>query len=244
VDEIDTLQPYWPTGSQGAVLITTRDPVLAKQFGQDCIDLPLFTDDESCQFMVDLNPHTDRTDRAELAAIKSISRRLGCLPVVLHSIGAYTCSTSSSYRSFSRHYDDFDRKLIFEDGTTPLDYDKGMRTTWTMMLEMIDPAAKYLMERLVLFDAEDVPLDLFESTETDKKYRFLRRRTVETDANLQSGCIMGLVKSILNLTNVWRTNLLADSRKLLRLLESMFLTPKNRHGYRRVVSRLFDNTKL
>lgn len=175
VDEIDTLQPYWPTGSQGAVLITTRDPVLAKHFGQECMDLPLFTDDESCRFMFDLNPRTDRTDPAELAAIRSICRRLGCLPLVLHSIGVYTYSTDSSYQSLAQHYDDFDRKLLFEDDKAPPDYDKGMRTTWTMMLGNIDPAAKYLMERLVLFDAENVPLDLFVTKDTNEKYIFLGR---------------------------------------------------------------------
>lgn len=163
VDHISALKPFWPAGSHGSVIITTLDPVIARNFGKHAIQVPLFTEKESEEFMLDINQDADATNEAELSALKTITDRLGYLPLVLHNIGAYTRSIASSYQMFLQHYLDFDRNLIFHtDGPDSTSYQASVGTTWTMTLSRIDPIAKALMENLVFFDSVGIPTALFE----------------------------------------------------------------------------------
>jgi hypothetical protein len=149
--------------------MTTRNPVPARHFGQERINIPLFTVTESSQFMLNVNPVADQNDQAELAAVKVITNRLGCLPLVLDKVAAYASSISSSYQLFLQHYDDFDRKLLFQQREPVSPYHTPIRTTWTMTLSKIDATAKMLMESLVFFDHDSVPLELLEAASEDKK---------------------------------------------------------------------------
>jgi hypothetical protein len=135
------------------------------------MEIPLFTDDESVRFMFDINPDTDKSSQAEQEAVKAITDRLGHLPLVLRSIGAYTSSIASSYQTFLRHYSDFDRKLLFQkDAPGAISYEASVSTTWTMTLAHIDSKAKDLMEIIALFDPDGIPIELIEARDLDDKY--------------------------------------------------------------------------
>lgn len=164
-----TLEPFWPGGSHGSIIITTRNPVAARYFGQQAIEVPLFTRLESEDFMLDLNPSSDRSNKSESNAVQTITNRLGYLPLVLNGIGSYTCNIASSYQVFLQHYSDFDSNLLFQNvDTGTAAYQRTVSATWTMNLVRIDPAAKTLMEDLVFFDPGSIPLTLFEACDVDE----------------------------------------------------------------------------
>lgn len=120
--------------------------------------------------MLAINKSAERTSPAELTAVKIITSRLGYLPLVLHSIGSYACNIASSYQTFLRHYADFDRNLLFQSGEAePSSYQASVSATWTMTLSQIDQKAKTLMESVVLFEPDNIPLALFESCSVNDK---------------------------------------------------------------------------
>jgi len=170
VEEADTLKRFWPVGAHGDVIVTTRNPVVARKFGRVPLEVPLFTEQESVKFLFRLNHYTNDAAVGENHAAAVIAARLGHLPLVLNSIGAYTGSTASSYQTFLRHYSDFDKRLVFQQPSDAVSTVSSMRKTWTMTLANISPDAQSLMKALVLYDNECIPLDLFEPCDEDKQY--------------------------------------------------------------------------
>ena len=151
------------------MIITTRNPELGRSFAQEHIEVPLFTEAESLDFMMDINPYADRANHEELMTTGDVATRLGHLPLALNHIGTFVRTTASSYRNFIRHYDDFDTNLLFEYDEPGLWYQTPVRNTWTEVLIDMDASAKSLVEVLVLFDPDDIPIELLECCDETAK---------------------------------------------------------------------------
>jgi hypothetical protein len=171
VEKASIIEPFWPTGSHGCIIITTRNPSVARHLGQDTIAVPLFTAAESSRLLFAVNTGSDELEIAEKDAVKLICTRLGNLPLVLHRIAVYADSIHTSYQSFIRHYPDFDKHLLFEnhDDDAVSSYQASISTTWTMALPSMELDARSLMETVVLFDPDSIPLELFEPCIMDDK---------------------------------------------------------------------------
>ena len=171
VDSIEALKQYWPTGCHGSVIVTTRNPNVARFYGITHFEVPVFTREQSIRFLFDINATAERTDALEHQTADAIAARLGELPLALDQTGSYANSTSISYRVFLRHYLDFDQRLLFEDTLSNKlpTYQMSIKTTWTMRLAQMDSNARELMETLVLMDPDGVPLEFFESCSSDDK---------------------------------------------------------------------------
>ena len=169
LDRAEVMQEFWPGSGHGSVIITTRNPELGRSFAQEHIEVPLFTKAESLDFMMDINPYADRENHEELMVTGDVTTRLGHLPLTLNHIGTFVRTTASSYRNFIRHYDDFDTNLLFEYDEPGPSYQTPVRSTWTKVLMDMDASAKSLAELLVLFDPDDIPIELLECCDGDAK---------------------------------------------------------------------------
>lgn len=216
VDHKSTLQHFWPAGAHGSVLVTTRDASVARHFGQQALEVPLFTRSESMHFMFEIHPTTERTSPTEIEAVKCIAERSDNLPLILGSIGGYTSSISSSYQVFLQHYSDFDRNLIFQQGTSDTSsYEASISTTWTMALSRIDPSAKDLMETIAFFDPDSIPINLLENRNIDDKC-VIDSPVCGHRLKLGLECIMDRMMTSQSWMSAWRQSSQPDNRKMFR----------------------------
>lgn len=169
VENTDSVLETFPPESQGSVIITTRSGDTSFTLGKVSINVPLFTPDESQQFLLAINPENEANRSSELDATHHISTRLGHLPLVLNQIGGYTRSTSLSYASFIRNYGDFDTNLIFQDDRKNPFYENSVRNTWSMTLNTIGQETRQLMEVIAFLDPDEIPIELFECRDVKDK---------------------------------------------------------------------------
>lgn len=170
VEDARLLSRFWLSGGHGSVIITTRSYEASQTLCREVIEVPLFTNSESLEFMLGINRNSNGQKEEELEAVEDISGRLGHLPLALNYVGSYVRSTASSYHTFIQHYQDFDTRMLFKANSDPdLFYEKSIRTTWTMTLGSIDSASRRLMETLALLDPDGVPIELFYGSSLEAK---------------------------------------------------------------------------
>lgn len=86
-DSIELLPAYWPTGSVGSVVVTSRDPSSKRSldlwggFGTLSLHLEPFPETEAADFVQKLTGCADTPD--ERQACLDMSRQLGCLPLAI-----------------------------------------------------------------------------------------------------------------------------------------------------------------
>ncbi|CAG9985160.1 unnamed protein product, partial [Clonostachys byssicola] len=171
VEDVRLFEKFWLEGPHGSLILTTRSPEIAHASGGRVIPIPLFTVDESLAFMLKMNTNSDALDKEELDVAREIADRTGHLPLALNSISAYARTTSSSYRTFIQHYRDFDTNMLFQDDKgRDSTYERSIRNTWTMTLNLIDPLAQMLMETVALLDPDGIPTELFECHDLNAKF--------------------------------------------------------------------------
>ena len=162
------LEPYIPHGSNGTVVLTTRDLGLARQLSRppERFAVPLFTVQESSQFLLDLVlNHSDEQASAEDArAAVQIAASLGWLPLALHLVGSHIAYVHSSLSVYLPKNGKTIRQFVFAENTTyPVSYTSPISTTWTLRLDMLPSASQLLADMVAFLDADGVPLYLFEA---------------------------------------------------------------------------------
>jgi Tetratricopeptide repeat len=116
----------------GLVLVTSRmaDPGAWGWHGQvhlvECLG-----EDDGAQVLVDLAPHAGTLDKA-----RSLSRRLGGLPLALHHAGSYLRSPFAAERSFASYQDGLDDRfpVILGAGEDPR---SAVASTWEVSLDAL-----------------------------------------------------------------------------------------------------------
>jgi NB-ARC domain len=173
VEDIKMLEQYWPKGALGSIILTTRNPEVAKTYAPCSIEVPLFTRNESEELLLSLNSSVDRKSSFEKSAVTKIADRVGDLPLALTLVASYASSIASSYHTFLESYAEVDRDFLFRGLGNhlrcPQAYPKSVDTTWTLGLQNANPNARMLMETLAFLDKDGLPLAFFGTVETDRK---------------------------------------------------------------------------
>lgn len=189
VEDAATLTPYWPNGARGSIIITTRDPNLARRYvrAQARIEVCPFSDKEGEAFLLSL-VHQDGGDArkfpdGERSTALQISKTLGNLPLAIHLVGSYVSSTGMTLSRFVETNKDFEREFIFNEAPHHGDaqeYQQSINTTWTLKLQSTTDSARLLMDILAFLDADGVPSILF----SEKSASDLCAKSPSNDSNI------------------------------------------------------------
>ncbi len=182
-----SIQPYWPTYSHGAVLITTQHPDLAQVTSLELHLKPLSTEMGTELLFKHLRrvtsvPMDERTSAA------SIVEELGGLPLAVAHIAGYIDQSQSSLNGFLvEFYERRHGSEIWngEPSASTAHYMPGkLGTVWDIAINALRPAAKKLLEVLAFLNPDSIPEDIFDmlpqdqfpSTTFNKLIANLRRR--------------------------------------------------------------------
>lgn len=171
------LDAYWPKGANGSIIVTTRNPDIARLFAISRIELGPFNKTESREFLVKLvySEDAEQVDFNESAsnAADQIASALGHLPLALDLVGSYAAATGMTLPRFLEVHCEFDRRFIFQ-GSTSLHWDaqayqRSLNNTFTFNLEFMDPISRLLIDIVAFLDPDGVPTTLFHPRLPERK---------------------------------------------------------------------------
>ena len=130
--------------------------------------MPLFTEQDAESFLLNLiqDGSTEQIQGSDRAAAKQITRTVGYLPLALELIGGFVSSTVLTLNTFVASYENFDRRLIFNNDTQhsrTRAYERLINTTWTFQLQYISSESRMLMDMIAFLHPSGIPLYFFEA---------------------------------------------------------------------------------
>ncbi len=160
-EDVSTIKPFLPTaiGCQGRVIITTRDPSIARCLRSEISELPCFTADESADMLL-----SEICDEERELALR-LGKRLGGLPIALHHVASYISTQRISIQDALKEYeqhDGFMRIQQYVPAAEMLSYEPGMANIWAPTISSLPSDARDLLHLLALFDPDQIPSDLIE----------------------------------------------------------------------------------
>lgn len=156
VDDPDVLDDYWPKGSSGAVLITSRDSLIKNYIysANSGMSLPPFTDEEANSLLLKL---TGREQDAEDGSQSiAVAKALGGYPLAITQLAPVIARNHYGFQEFLEMYekDKTRRQLLDEQTTTRSEYRHTLATVWAS--EDLQKGAP-LLEVLSLLDPDGIP---------------------------------------------------------------------------------------
>jgi hypothetical protein len=153
---------------KGAVLITSRHPILASDLTGDGTNVPLFTDDEGSAFLQKLLNRGSYSPE-ELQSAKALSHELGGLPLALNLMGKQVKSRNRKISQFLESYQRNPKRLhqIPKEDAQDVFYAETLTTAWSTSFTPLEEKSYSLtlMGILSCLGPERIPETLFESTE-------------------------------------------------------------------------------
>ena len=173
VEDVPTLEHYWPRDVLGSIILTTQNPEVAKKYSPCRLKVPVFTREESEELLFSLNSSADQYVSLEKDAVTRIADGSGDLPLALNLVGSYANSVACCYHNFLQIYPEPERDFLFGGvvnhlGNLQTDQ-KSVATTWTLGLQNAKPNVRVLMETLAFLDKDGLPLAFFGAIPTDRK---------------------------------------------------------------------------
>jgi len=146
------LRDYWPSGKSGAVLVTTRNACLAREFSVS-VDLPLGPLDPESSIKILLRglPHVQQPE--ELKKAGKICHELGNLPLALSQMAGYIVESGCSLDSFLDSYHEFENVAAIHKESVPSSttgYHHTVSTVWAMSMSLLETRSVSAMRTLSL----------------------------------------------------------------------------------------------
>lgn len=166
VESIDHLREYWPTGSRGSIILTTRDQNLTQPPISASLRLRCFSDEEGADYILDNFQTRGGEDAAKrFKHAKAICKACGGLPLALSQVVRYGSAfrlsienaraLSASPNSFLDAGSDLNR-LAQEDYYHAV----GTSSLWEHSILSLGPACAVLARFLAHLDPDAIPSDL------------------------------------------------------------------------------------
>ncbi|KAI2472681.1 hypothetical protein F4781DRAFT_318137 [Annulohypoxylon bovei var. microspora] len=165
VDEEVELETYWPSGSRGAIIITTRNPLLA--MATTSIEIEPFNTVEGSAFLFSLISKGPGP-RGSVHDSEAISDRLGGLPLAINQMAALILSRAMSLQDFRKMYEKFSQKYndITRPGST-FYYKYTINSTLKLSLSKLSRDSKVLLGVLSFFHPDSIPVQILRPLESD-----------------------------------------------------------------------------
>lgn len=147
----DELDPWWPSGSVGALLVTSRSPHWR---AAESVPVRPFTRDESLTLLCGERDGAPREADA-------IARELGDLPLALAQAAAYVAHNRTDWKNYRDLLRDAPARLLHLH--QPGDYPGTAAATFTLSLDRVaeqQPESVDLLRLMAFLDPERIPRDL------------------------------------------------------------------------------------
>jgi hypothetical protein len=171
VEDPTLLEAYWPNGACGTIIVTTRNPQVARKYGFSHISVSTLTRAEGQKFLTSKILGDAHVSPNDLEAAGLVTDRLGHLPLALDIVRSYIASTGTSLTSFLRDYTSFAPEFLFNHDTSHWDsqsYQRFVDTTWTFALQTMNANARLLVDILSVMDSDGVPSIWFRMASKEK----------------------------------------------------------------------------
>lgn len=162
VDNHGVLDSSWPASQHGAVLVTTRDALVASLPIDRGLEVNEFDNADGARFLLHMATKRKRTEEEQEAAQK-VATRLGGLPLALNQMSALIDARHYSINEFHAMYDKYDQELHKEkkSGWKYLGYHHALDTVWEISFESLGGNARACLGVLSFFSADQVPSEVF-----------------------------------------------------------------------------------
>ncbi|KAI0377693.1 hypothetical protein F5Y04DRAFT_263483 [Hypomontagnella monticulosa] len=162
VDNHDVLENCWPTSKHGAILVTTRDSLIATVPIDIGLDVNEFDQEEGAQFLLHLAIYRRRTND-ELEAAQKIAKELGGLPLAINQMAALINARNFAMDEFQAIYAKYEQRLHKEkkNGWKYLGYQHALDTVWEISFANLSNQARACLGILSFFSADSVPIEVF-----------------------------------------------------------------------------------
>ena len=187
IQDCKILEQYWPRATKGAIIMTSRNPGVARHFATTHarIEVLPFSLHDGENFLLSLLQDNENrcSSKEEREIASKISQAVGNLPLALNLVGRYISSTGMSSRRFLDTNRHFERDFLFNEATHLWDaqsYQNSINTTWTMNISppgsksVLDNNTLSLIQMLAFLDGDGVPLSLFLAKKRDDMLVFLK----------------------------------------------------------------------
>ncbi|KAI0892564.1 hypothetical protein F4806DRAFT_505517 [Annulohypoxylon nitens] len=172
VNEEEELREYWPSGCRGSIIMTMRNPSLARATAMLSIEIEPFNTTEGSAFLFSLLSKVPGPHRSDHDS-EAISDRLGGLPLALNQMAALMSSRAMSLAEFRKMYEKQNQKYnsIIKPGST-FYYKYTINNTWELSLSKLSGNSKALLQVLSFFDPDGIPVEVLRPLESDANTRF------------------------------------------------------------------------
>ncbi|KAI1410375.1 hypothetical protein F5Y13DRAFT_192236 [Hypoxylon sp. FL1857] len=169
VDNHSVLDNCWPASKHGAVLVTTRDVLVATLLIDTGLEVNEFDNDEGAKFLLHMTPSRRRID-SELESARRVAKELGGLPLALNQMAALINARNYSIDDFYIMYAKYDQRLHNQkkSGWKYLGYPYGLDTVWEISFMNLGDHARACLGVLSFLSADSVPAEVFTASEPNK----------------------------------------------------------------------------
>lgn len=158
VDDESALKDYWPKRGNGAILVTSRDPIMGTTWydgrnGFPGIQLQPFELDQAVEFLKSIAPEAAKSSHAQDAV--KVAKRLDRIPFILRCMGAIIHRKFLSFREFLDVCDDDDSRSTLRDSTIlprRTNYQHDSSTVWA--LDLLEEGTIGLLNVISLLDPD------------------------------------------------------------------------------------------
>lgn len=169
VDNPDILDSFWPSGSSGSVLITSRDPLVKTYNSSDHsgIMLPAFEVEEATDFLLSLTGREMEEDEQKSGT--AVAETLGGLPLALTEMAGVMSRRGLTFSEFLQQYEvESAREELFTlqvenpGARTGNEYEHTLATVWA--LDNLREGGP-LLDVLSFLDPDGIPEYIFEANQ-------------------------------------------------------------------------------
>lgn len=169
VESHTVLEGCWPVSQHGAVLVTTRDIVIATLPIDTGLEVNEFDIYEGATFLLHMTPKRRRVDDETVSA-RQVSNELGGLPLALNQMAALVNARNYTIGEFYTIYMKHKHTLHNQkkDGWKYLGYQHSLDTVWEISFTSLGAQARVCLGVLSFFSADSIPSELFLTAEPHK----------------------------------------------------------------------------
>ncbi|KAK6527766.1 hypothetical protein TWF694_004746 [Orbilia ellipsospora] len=156
----DLLGEFWPQGSWGSVLITSRNKALVSQFGG--VELKGLDKSSAVELLLTQTRHAPGDPAENRKAAETIVENIGCLPIAINAAASNIINQVCDLTEFADIQDntaliaETENIKFFQRSEDPI-YEHTLNTVWNSSFQRLTPEESDFMNLLAFMDPDRIP---------------------------------------------------------------------------------------